>query len=93
VRGGTGSGSGCGGREVGEEVSVEKPKSRVYIVCIDLFNFCHLNGPWPVLTAMGLISGPPQLIGLFLEADSFIITAFVNRCCKAVSCNRLVNEK
>jgi len=45
---------------VAVEVSVEKPKSHVYIVCIGLLGFCHWNGPWPVLTVMGLISGPPR---------------------------------
>jgi len=41
-----------------------------------------------ILTEANLISGPPRLIGLFLEAGSFIITTSVNRFCETVFFNR-----
>ena len=47
---------------------------------------CWASG---ILTETGLITCPPRLIGLILEAGSFIITAFVNGFCEAVSFNRL----
>jgi hypothetical protein len=75
---------------VGErERGVTRNPNLLYLYSLWLTGLVWAGWASEILTKAGLISGPPQLIGLFLEASSFIITTSVNRFCKAVSYNRL----